>query len=278
MRRCDFKFDLSIEPGARMNSVDLHDHIHKTYHSLRIGLAALALILPFLLVGYGFFLHGITMRGSMSEYYFAFAPETSHERTFPMRTWFVGILWAIGSFLVLYRGFSQTENWLLNFAGLSAIAIAVIHMQVPDYCKNCGSHFIAWWPSAHAVFAIAFFVFMAWVAWACSGETLGELDPPTQERYRKIYDSLAISMIAAPLAVFAGSRLLRLEYWQILLIEAVGVWLFSAYWIVKSREIRLSDADKKAVDGAVTRKREARSAQQGSLRGKAGRIFDRKRD
>lgn len=42
-----------------------------------------------------------------------------------MRNWFVGILWAVGSFLILYKGFRAAEDWLLNLAGGFAILTAM---------------------------------------------------------------------------------------------------------------------------------------------------------
>ena len=102
----------------------LQEHIRSTYFSLRLGLGLLAFLFPVLLVSYGYLREGIPFQTSMSDYYFAFVPKDSPLRVFPMRVFFVGILCAIGVFLILYRGFSRTENWLLNFAGFSAIGVA----------------------------------------------------------------------------------------------------------------------------------------------------------
>jgi hypothetical protein len=46
-----------------------------------------------------------------------------------MRDWFVGILWAIGVFLVLYRGYGRRENTALNIAGMLLIMVAMVPMD-----------------------------------------------------------------------------------------------------------------------------------------------------
>lgn len=137
-----------------MTPTKLQEHIRLTYFSLRVGLGVLALVFPVLLVSYGYFIERIPVQDSMSAYYFAFVPANSPLRVFPTRVFFVGILWAIGCFLILYRGFSNTENWLLNIAGLSAIAVAFFPMQAP--CTNCAS---ADYSGLHYFCAVALFVF-----------------------------------------------------------------------------------------------------------------------
>jgi hypothetical protein len=69
--------------------------------------------------------------------------------------WFVGLLFGVGVFLYLYKGFSTIENMRSNLAGLFAIMIAVNPMNL-------------WEPtpagSRHGVFAVAFFLSIAFVA------------------------------------------------------------------------------------------------------------------
>jgi hypothetical protein len=99
-----------------MTPAELQQHIYKTYFLLRGGLCLLALAFPFLLWGIGSW-NGSPLQNSISDYYFAFAPEDSPLRVFPTRVVFAGVLFVLGFFLILYRGFSRTENWALNIAG-----------------------------------------------------------------------------------------------------------------------------------------------------------------
>jgi hypothetical protein len=237
-----------------MEPTKLQNHIRLTYFSLRVGLGALALIFPVLLVAYGWYVENIPIRDSMSAYYFAFVPEDSDLRVFPMRGFFVGILWAIGCFLILYRGFSITENWLLNLAGFCAIGVAFFPMKAA--CKYCASVDLSVW---HNRFAFALFVFIACVAWFCNGDSLRELAKeqtqrqrgrfePRPETFRRIYFVLGVLMILAP----AGSYLVGIYAWRTLAVEWAGIWVFAIYWLVKSYELYLSKADEKAARGEMT--------------------------
>src|SRR5262245_34820054 len=102
----------------------LRDHIYSTYFHLRIGLCVIAVAFPILLLGIGRF-YSIDPQSSMSDYYFAFSPENSNLRVFPGRVLFVGILFALGVALYLYKGLTTFENVMLNFAGLFAIVAAL---------------------------------------------------------------------------------------------------------------------------------------------------------
>ena len=122
-----------------MTPAELQEHIYKTYFWLRGGLCLLAFVFPFLLWGIGSW-NEIPLQNSISDYYFAFAPPNSELRAFPGRVVFVGVLFALGFFLILYRGFSSTENWTLNIAGLSALIVALFPTKTPAYCTNCASN------------------------------------------------------------------------------------------------------------------------------------------
>lgn len=271
---------------------DLEDHIRKTYFSLRIGLAVLAALLPVLLVVLGYLAYEISLQPSLSDYYFALADSKPPLRNFPMRGYFVGILCAIGSFLILYRGFSNTENWLLNIAGVSAIGVALVYMTVPKTCEDCGGPVFTWWPQAHFYFAVVLFLCIAWVAWACSEETLGELPPDKQKKYRSIYDRFALGMLLFPVVAWVLTKTLGMDNYLVLAVEALGVWTFAGYWYVKSMEMQISRADispkarslsppaaRPMREGAPESAPGARSAKRtpsahDSLRMRAARIFD----
>jgi hypothetical protein len=222
----------------------------------------------------------------MSDYYFAFVPADSPLRVFPMRGFFVGILWAIGCFLILYRGFSNTENWLLNFAGFSAIAVAFFPMAAA--CTNCASVDLS---RLHYFSAVALFVFIALVAWFCNEDSLRELmEEQTRkenelkeelgklqgkhqrkeelekklrdlqhehkrnhpDHFRGLYYLLGALMILAPAAAVGMTYFAGIYDWKTFVVEWAGIWVFSVYWLVKSYELSLSRADEKAATGEMT--------------------------
>jgi hypothetical protein len=151
-----------------MDQSALQKHIYTTYFRLRFCLAGLAAFLPFVLWGIGVWWKGIPLQGSMSHYYFAIAPTDSELREFPMRVLFVGTLWALGWFLILYKGFSKKEDRALNLAGVMALGVAFFPMSAGK-CNNCVS-----WDSSkvHFLLACILFTSMAFVALFCTKESL----------------------------------------------------------------------------------------------------------
>lgn len=232
-----------------MESDNLQKHIYSTYFSLRVGLGLLALLFPLLLWGIGY-VRGISLQASMSDYYFAFAPENTAVREFRMRGFFVGILFAVGSFLYLYKGFSRTENFVLNVAGISAFLVALIPMQTPSYCDNCGTNDYAQW---HLRFAYLLFGCVAFVAIFCTERTLQELkDRDTKNRFRVGYDIIAALMVVLPILAYVATEDGWFSRWRTFILEFVGIWTFAAYWFVKTRELRISEAEMDAMKGKMT--------------------------
>jgi len=216
-----------------MTPAELQEHIYKTYFWLRGGLCLLAFVFPFLLWGIGSW-NEIPLQNSISDYYFAFAPPNSELRAFPGRVVFVGVLFALGFFLILYRGFSSTENWTLNIAGLSAL--------------------------------------IAFVAWACSEETLVQLPEPKRRYFRMGYYALAIIMVVTPAAVITMTYIFGIYDKWIFIVETVGIVMFSAYWALKSYELSMSKAEKKAMMGQMQTIQIP--AERPSLRLRAARLLD----
>jgi len=226
----------------------------------------LAFVFPFLLWGIGSW-NEIPLQNSISDYYFAFAPPTSALRDFPGRVVFVGVLFVLGFFLMLYRGFSRTENWALNIAGLSAVLVALFPTKTPAYCTNCGSNTDSF---VHYPAAVVLFVCIAFVAWACTEETLVQLPEPKRRYFRMCYYALAIIMIVTPGAVIVMTHIFGIYDKWIFIVETVGTVMFSAYWGLKSYELSKTGAEKKAMKGEPLQRPEEKP----SLRMRAARLLD----
>jgi hypothetical protein len=252
-----------------MTPAELQTYIAKTYFWLRGGLCALAFVFPPLLWGVGRW-NGVPLQASMSAYYFAFAPEGSDLRVFPGRVVFVGILFVVGFFLGLYRGFSKTENAALNIAGLSALVVALFPTNSPLYCNNCG---INEYPYVHGTAAAILFLCTAFVAWACSEETLVQLPEPLRRRFRIAYYALAITMVVAPVAVIVMTYKFDVSDKKIFFIEWVGIATFAAYWGLKCYELSLSNADEQAVKGEMSTVQMVPAGEL-SIRQRAARLLD----
>ena len=220
---------------------NIFDHIFESYSNLRTGIAVLAILFP-LVLWLGGKLIGIELRDSMSAYYLEIDGKT-------MRDWFVGILWAIGVFLILYKGWERNkggglnENWALNLAGLCAIGVAMFPTTLavtPEEKKEI---------TLHGTFAVSLFLFMAYVCIFRARDTLDELnDGKLRKRFKRIYRVLGIAMVVTPITAWCFAVVFHGLEKYTFYIEWFGVWVFAFYWLVKSSELSISGLEHKVPD------------------------------
>ena len=211
-----------------MNLDTLRDHILKTYSLLRIGMALIGILFPLVLWWVGLF-RGVELQGSISAYYHT-----------PMRDVFVGSLCAIGVFLYFYKGVTKDENIALNFAGIFAVLIALLPTSAPSdlQCET----FTA--PYLHGTSAILFFIAIAYVCWFCASDTLELItDRNRRKLYGILYKGFAVSMIFLPLLSAFLLFLFNESNSVVYVVELLAVWVFSAYWVTKTLEIKETQLD-----------------------------------
>jgi hypothetical protein len=221
-------------PTGEMTSEDLRRNMMRTYFTLRLGIVVLSAALPLILLGYSLANFGGLVMGSMSAFYGGV-----------MRDWFVGILWAIGFFLINYKGFSALEDWLLNFAG----GFAVLTAMTPCDCWGGEALVKSAW---HTGFAVAFFICMASVCLFCARDTITLL--PTRadrERFERAYLIIAVLLLLSPLAAAVTAYFARAGDSRVFFIEWFAVWVFAGYWAVKSVEFKITSAERRALYGAL---------------------------
>ena len=213
----------------------LQQHMTGTYFSLRLGMGLIAVLLPIALWLGGSLFGDEPLRCSMSAYYHSVV----------MRDVFVGALVATGACLYLYKGFSTKENVALNLAGALAVGIALVPTGT-----RCGDE--AKEVSAHTVFAVLFFVTIAYVAIFRAKDTLWLIrDTARAARYRHTYRLLGAGMVVSPLVAVAIALVFhpsREDRPLIFFIEALAVWFFAAFWLVKRRELKETEADRLALE------------------------------
>lgn len=203
---------------------DFQQHVLDTYFSTRIGIAIIGVIFPLILWLFGELKLDIELQGSISAYYHT-----------PLRDVFVGSLFAIGAFLYLYKGFSTTEDFILDAAGICAVGVALLPTSCPPRLK-CDVFTAPFW---HGASAILFFILIALI---CLAEAFGFLPRSTKLRFFTVmYIILGVAMIALPLSVWLFYRendifIFKLEY--------VAICVFSFYWILKSTEVYYSQLDR----------------------------------
>jgi hypothetical protein len=256
-------------------SGELLKHFSDTYFSLRTVLAGLAFAMPFVLYFYGKLRHGLDLQPSMSAYFWAAAVE-AHCGAFPMRTIFVGFLFATAAALYAYKGLTPLENLLLNAAALSAAVVAIYPERLPALAEGderlvqlyqmCPA--VQDWaahsrPPVHYIAAVTLFILLAVVAWACAKKSLQYLPPPHDRRtFERLYKSIAIAMILFPLPGIGVAYLFGVPEAKVFFIEAAGIWTFGVYWAVKGRELALSrlERDPPAAMNRAASDKEATSA------------------
>jgi hypothetical protein len=239
---------------------EIQEHFSDTYFSLRIGLVLLAFSMPFVLYLYGKFRHGLDLQPSMSAYFWAATGQQC--ATFPMRTIFVGFLFATGICLYVYKGLTPLENYLLNGAAICAALVAIYPEGLPkdpagdlrleqlydscpavrDWAQRDALH-------VHLISAVILFVILAIVAGFCADKSLQYLDPVHKpEKFRRAYKLISVAMILFPLPGIAVAYLFGVQQSKVFFIEAAGIMTFGVYWAVKSRELALSRLEKHPVE------------------------------
>jgi hypothetical protein len=235
------------------DSRELLKHFSKTYLALRGGLFLLALTMPVVLYLYGKFRHGLDLQPSMSAYFWA--ANEGQCASFPMRTIFIGYLFAIGAGMIAYKGLTKLENTLFNAAGICAFFVATFPERlVPEDATNdprLGDLFLncpavkVWAEQPqfpiHWIAAVVLFVLLAIVAWFCAKKSLEYLPAGHYPKvFLNIYKAIAIAMLLFPGVGIAVSFLLDATNSKMFFIEAAGVLTFATYWAVKTRELSLS--------------------------------------
>jgi hypothetical protein len=220
-------------------------HILSTYNSLRFGMGLMALVTRVIVVLWGYKFN-VDWQNSISAYYFAPFGNEQVYSAYPCRVFFVGILFALGSFLYLYKGFSTREDWALNTAGVCALTVAVF----PMYAE---AGYIPLSNYVHFGAAVILFLCMAYAAIFCSQDTLQLIaDANLRRRYQILYHVVGWFMALFPVVGLLAAMWLKAAQRETFWIEAAGIWAFAAYWFIKSYELKTSEADLKAATGTMT--------------------------
>ena len=210
--------------------------VSTSYVILRNGIGVLGFALPIVMVVGGGLDH---VQGSLSAYYHFSVERPGQYGAGTMRDLFVGLLCAIGAFLFFYRGHSLQEDVALNIAGISAVLVALFPM---DWPRDAGDAMTIT-SKLHSASATAFFVMIAYVCVFRARDTLCIIDDDNRRRaFERIYLVFGLLMLATPASVAALSFASTISGsgYKTLIVESGGVFVFAAFWLVKSYEIRSS--------------------------------------
>lgn len=208
--------------------VDISEHMLATYQALRVVLCVIALLFPWVL-WIGGYIHHLELQPSMSDYYGAGGGV--------MRDWFVGVLFSISGLLFVYKGYRPAEDMALNLAGVLAVLVAL-------FPNTSNLPF-------HGIFAVCFFLCIAYVCIFCASATLPLVKEDRRVYYRRSYKLLGYAMIISPVVAAILTYVFRFRDSYIFFAETCGVYAFAIYWLVKTIEIRETNADRKAAQGKL---------------------------
>jgi hypothetical protein len=195
----------------------LYQRLHRqTYLCLRLVMAVIAISLPLVFLVSAYW---VGMQNSISAFYHT-----------DMRNVFVGVLFAIGICLYVYKGYNNLENYGLTTAGVFLLGVALSPTSSPNVS-------LAWYfPVIHNICAVTFFGLIAIVCIFARENGITKT-----EEFRSAYFFTAFLMGLVLVAAFA--LLLIDKIWGIgfststFWVEAAAVWVFAGYWCIKSREL-----------------------------------------
>ena len=222
-----------------------HDELALSQLSLRKGLGILGLALPAVLLMVSALSPAITLQRSLSAYYYI-----PH-----LQDLLVGVLWAIGAFLVFYQGYRSvprafqklpawisrhmTDTKLTTLAGIGALMTAILPTcEIQDACQ---SKLIA---GLHLVGSVTFLGTLAVLSiWAFTESDTPRKDWDATKRWsNRIYTICGWTILAALVAAGLVLRL-RVEaigpfiqpvFW----LESLAIWAFGISWLIKGEAIQ----------------------------------------
>lgn len=221
------------------------DELALSQLSLRKGLGILGLLLPVVLLLVSVLSPTVSLQRSLSAYYYV-----PH-----LRDLLVGVLWAIGAFLVFYRGYTtvprafqnlptwlsrhMTDTKLTTLAGIGALATALLPTCNGYACAS--GFFIA---ALHLAGSVTFLGTLAVLSICAFTESDSPRESWNAEKIwsNRVYTTCGWTIVACLVA--AGFVLwLKIEsigpvsqpvFW----LESLAIWAFGFSWLVKGDAIQ----------------------------------------
>lgn len=234
---------MAKDPVAKDN--DEKDDIAASYLGLRRGLGLLGLCLPLVMLGVTFATKAIDLQPSISAYYYV--PHLGQLM--------VGTLWAIGIFLIYYRGyptiprpFRRLPNWIsrhLTDANLTTVAGAgALVTAILPTCKTRNPCDIPVVAGLHLAGSVTFLGTLAVLSiWAFTETNKSRTNPdPEKSRSNTVYRLCGWTILACLAAcavvligkIYAIGPLINPVVW----LETIAIWAFATSWLVKGDAIQ----------------------------------------
>lgn len=200
----------------------------------RRALGILGMLLPLLDVGFGYFFCKYVMKLEIEPLLFD-SISASHYASSSLL--FEGTVFAVGCFLICYRGYDVVDYWITTLAGIMALILTLFPTSVsfyPNAFNFCGidSSITKW---IHNISAITFFFCLAFMEIFQFTKTSGNITDEKKKRNR-LYRICGIIMLAAIFVGGALSFLFKLPY-TTYIGEGIGLEAFGIAWLVKGETL-----------------------------------------
>jgi hypothetical protein len=205
------------------------EHLDHTYLFFRRGLAVVGFGFPIILIIGRWVLESHGILDSISAYYYSV-----------MKNFFVGILCAIGTFLICYR-YERKDDILGDVAGFFAIGVGLFP-PAPDNGASGPQMVIGVF---HYIFAVGFFITSAVFA-LCLFRKTDQENPKRRKRQRNmvyLFCGIAIVVCLALIGLhrilpdYSWLKPLHPDFW----LEFIALLAFGLAWLVKADWIILKD-------------------------------------
>lgn len=204
-----------------------------SFYRVRQALGILGLLFPFLLL-FGGLLQDAKIHPSISDYYHT-----------TLRDLFVGVLFAIGIFLVSYKGHSRepgeplSDNLAATLAGVGAFGLAIFPNRFAPETLNIFQYYLE--SKASILHFTSAILFLGSMAYFCLGKFARTANPRRRMIYRWCGWAIILFGLGATLASIL--RASGPESWRhviettglIFWFEAFGIWAFGLSWLVKGK-------------------------------------------
>ncbi|WP_299303074.1 hypothetical protein [uncultured Litoreibacter sp.] len=227
------KFDAAI--AKHEQAMDKRRAVVKSFYRVRQALGWLGFMLPVLLMVSGM-LARTGVEPSISDFFHTVS-----------RDIFVGIMFSIGTFLIVYEGYDRqpdetiADNWLATIAGISVFGVALFPNESPT-----GEIASVVQQTVGVGLSPLFHYSCAFVFFYCMGHfCMFKFSKTSDKPRRKIYRGCGWAIIFSCAGLFFGSIAKKMgppdvsafivDFDVIFWVEVVGVWAFSLAWLVKGR-------------------------------------------
>ncbi|SHF36336.1 hypothetical protein [Pedobacter caeni] len=196
-----------------------------SFLTIRRSIGILGIGLPFALLIFSYIFGCEVMQPSISHYYYT-----------SVGALFVGILSAVGLFLISYKGFSALDDFATNLAGFCAFGIAFFATSKPieSACIIVGLSGNSLREILHYVSAAVFFLTLSYISFFLFTKSKGTKTKKKVIRNR-IYRVCAVLMLIFVVLIFITDKLIKvsdhlhLTFW----LEWGALISFGFSWLIK---------------------------------------------